>query len=369
MPRAVDRDVYYKLYMAEESYFSAKVRPAFRWKRVPHVEVLATARVYREVLRPRTGLQMIPVVVGPDDETIQDSSDILDTLEARYPDPPLYPTTPVQRIVAYLWELYCDEFMMLPGLHYRWSFPESEAKARAEFAGVVGRVDRANRFADTIKGFAAMLGLRPETLPAIEAHTVELLDLLSAHFSEHPYLLGSWPSLADCALFGPMFPHLLNDAVPGRLLRERAPLVVHWIQRLLHPDPDVPGAWLADDALAPTMAPLLGLIGRDAVPFVLDAARAAEDWADQHADETGPLPRAVGMHPTRLRGVVFERITTTYTLWMVQRVRDAYTALAPAARAAVDRAVAGTGLEAALAYAPRHRVERKPFTLHFAARR
>ena len=66
MPRAVDRDSYYKLYMAEESYFSAKVRPGFRWKRVPHVEVLATNRVYREVLRPRTGLQMIPVVVGPD---------------------------------------------------------------------------------------------------------------------------------------------------------------------------------------------------------------------------------------------------------------------------------------------------------------
>jgi glutathione S-transferase len=353
MPCAVDRDHYYKLYMAEESYFSAKVRPGFRWKRVPHLEVLATNRVYREVLRPRTGLQMIPVVVGPDDETLQDSSEILDTLEARYPDPPLYPTTPVQRMVAYLWELYCDEFMMLPGLHYRWSFPESEAKARAE----------------SIKGFTAMVGVRPETFAAIEAHTVELLDLLSAHFAEQPFLLGGWPSLADCALFGPMFPHLLNDAVPGRLLRERAPRVVHWIQRLLHPDPDVPGTWLADDALAPTMAPLLSLIGRDAVPFVLDVARAFEDWADQHAGETDALPRAVGMHPTRLRGVAFERITTSYTLWMVQRVRDAYTALAPAARAAVDRALAGTGLEAALAYTPRHRVERRPFKLYFAPRR
>jgi len=368
MAHAVDRDTFYRLYMAEESYFSAKVRPGFRWKRVPHVEVLATQRVYREVIRPRTGLQMIPVVVGPDDETIQDSSEILDVLESRYPDPPLFPRTPVQRIAAYLIELYCDEFMMLPGLHYRWSFPESEAKARAEFAAVTGDVARANRFADAIKSFTSMVGVQPATIPAIESHTRDLLDLLSAHFAEHPYLLGSWPSLADCALFGPMFPHLFNDEVPGRLLRRTAPLVCHWIHRLLHPDPDVPGTWLPDDALPPTLRPLLVLIGRDAVPFVLDVARAFEDWADDHARETGELPRIVGMHRTSLRGVEFERATVSYTLWMVQRVRDAYLQLAPASRAAVDRALAGTGCEAALAYTPRHRVVRRPFKLHLDVR-
>ena len=117
------------------------------------------------------------------------------------------------------------------------------------------------------------------------------------------------------------------------------------------------------------MQPLLALIGRDAVPFVLDAARAFEDWADQHADEAGPVPRIVGMHPTRLRGVVFERVTTSYTLWMVQRVRDAFTALPAPARGAVERALAGTGLEAALAYTPRHRIERRPFLLHLAPAR
>jgi hypothetical protein len=141
------------------------------------------------------------------------------------------------------------------------------------------------------------------------------------------------------------------------------------MQRLLHPDPDVPGAWLPGDALAPTMRPLLGLIGRDAIPFVLDVARAFEAWADGHTAEAGPLPRIVGMHPTRLRGIAFERVTTSYTLWMVQRVRDAFTALSPPARTAVERALAGTGLEPALAYAPRHRVERRPFELYLAAAR
>ena len=35
---------------------------------------------------------------------------------ARFPDPPLYPATPVQRLAGLLFELYTDEFLMLPGL-------------------------------------------------------------------------------------------------------------------------------------------------------------------------------------------------------------------------------------------------------------
>src|SRR6185436_17897719 len=144
-----DRD--YRFYASEVSYFSAKVRPALRYKGVPYAEILATPHAYRTVIRPRIGFNMIPVVVTPGDETLQDSSDILDALEARFPEPRLYPTTPVQRIASYLVELYADEFLILPGLHYRWSFPESEAKARADFAATNGDVRQANRFADAVK--------------------------------------------------------------------------------------------------------------------------------------------------------------------------------------------------------------------------
>lgn len=359
------RDAFFRLYVSELSYFSGKVRPAFPYKRAPVLEILATDAAYRQVIRPRTGLAMIPIVVTPEDETWQDTSDILDALEARFPDPPLYPATPVQRLVAYLIELYADEFLILPGLHYRWSFPESEAKARADFAATSGDVARANRFADAVKTFFAMIGVRPETIPAIEAHTEELLDLLEAHFAARPYLLGGRPSLADCALMGPLYAHLYLDAVPGRLLRARAPRVCHWIERMNHLDPDAAGEWLPGDALAPTLRPLLERIGRDAVPLILDTVRAFETWASENtpADE---LPRIIGTHPTTLRGVGFERVTTPYTLWMVQRLLDEYRRLAPAGRAAVDHALAGSGCEPLLAYVPRHRVERRPFKLFLA---
>ena len=356
---------FFRLYAAEVSYFSAKVRPAFRYTRVPYVELLPTREAFRKVIRPRTGLGMIPVVITPEDETWQDSSDSLDALEARFPTPPLYPTTPVQRLVAYLIELYADEFMMLPGLHYRWSFPESETKARGDFAAFNGSSEQMDRFADAVKMFTALIGVRPETIPAIEAHTEELLDLLETHLAAEPYLLGGRPSLADCGLIGPLYPHLYLDAVPGRLLRARAIRVCHWLERLNHPDPDAAGEWLPGDTLAPTLRPLLERIGRDAVPMILNTAHAFERWVDESAP-AGELPRAVGQHPTALRGVEFERLTTPYTLWMVQRVLGEYQRLPAAGREAVDQALAGTGCEALLAYTPRHRVERRPFILHLA---
>jgi hypothetical protein len=173
-------------------------------------------------------------------------------------------------------------------------------------------------------------------------------------------------SLADCALMGPFYAHLYLDRVPGLLLRERAPLVCHWIERMNHPDPTAPGDFLAGDALAPTLRPLLELVGRDAVPLLLDTLRDFERWADARPADLATPPRAVGFHATSLRGAAFQRYTSPYTLWMAQRVLDACAALDAAGRARVDATLAGTGCEALLAYAPRHRLGKRAFELVFA---
>jgi len=353
----------YRFYGTDFSYFSAKPRPALRYKRVPYEEILPTPDAYRDVIRPRTGLSQIPVLLTPDDEVIQDSSVILDELERRFPDPPLYPATPVQRLLGYAVELYTDEFLLLPGVHYRWNFPESAAKALADFVASSGDVAGAGKLAESVQFFTKVVGVLPETIPHIEAHTLALVAALEAHFAVHGYVLGGRPSLADCALTGPFYAHWYLDAVPGRLLRERARRVCHWIERMNHPDSRHAGSWVAGDAIPPTFRAVVELAGRDAVPFVLDVARAFEDWADQHGPTDGFLPRVVGTHRTRLGGVEIERITTPYTLWMVQRVSDAYRQLAAADRAAVDRAFAGTGYGAVFVYQARWRVRRNPCRL------
>jgi hypothetical protein len=250
-------------------------------------------------------------------------------------------------------------------MHYRWSFPDGVRKARGDFAASNGDPDAAAKFADRMGGSIRALGVVPESHAAIEAHTADLLAFLSAHFAAHETILGSRMSLADCALMGPLYAHLYLDLVPGQLLRANAPRVCHWIERMNHPDPTAPGAFLADDALAPTLRPLLELVGRDAIPLLLDTLADFERWADARPAEMVEPPRAVGFHETKLRDAKFQRYTSPYTLWMAQRTLDAYAALAPHDRAKVDTALAGTGCEALLAYRPRHRLGKQRFKLRF----
>jgi len=174
MPQAAP----YIFHGADVSYFSGKVRPAFAQKNLWMREVMPDIL---EIKR-RTGLHFFPVVETPDGEMWQDTSDILDRLETAHPDPPLIPATPVQRIVAYLIELYGDEMGILPAMHYRWSFEESIAKVSIDFSTPIGDEQGGAKFANRMKSTLPMLGIVPETVPAIEAHTHELLDHLSAHF-------------------------------------------------------------------------------------------------------------------------------------------------------------------------------------------
>ncbi|MFQ5699815.1 MAG: glutathione S-transferase family protein [Myxococcota bacterium] len=357
-------DPVFKLYGAERSYFTGKLRPALRAKRLYFEEILLGPETAREI-RERTGVRFIPVLRTPDDELWQDTSDILDRLEARFPEPALFPPTPVQAVVSSLLEVYGDECMILPAMHYRWTKPEWEADARRAFAAGSGNKAQANAFADRMSGALPMLGVTEATVPAIEAHLDELLTHLETLLSQRDFLLGAQMSVGDCALMGPFYGHLYQDLGPGQIVREQAH-VAHWIERMNHPDPTSFAGFEPGDALHPSLRPVLELIGRDAVPMLLDGARAFESWADSHAAATQEPPRTVGMHATRLRAVDFERMSSSYTLYMVQRPIDTYRALDEDARKLVDRALAGTGCEALLAYEPRHRLVKRHYQLAFA---
>jgi glutathione S-transferase len=338
----------YVYHAADVSYFSGKVRPALPQKNLWYREVVPNMK---EIIR-KTGVAFIPVLMTPEGEAWQDTSTILDRLEAAHPEPPLFPTTPVQRIVAYLIELYGDEIGILPAMHYRWSFDESAQKARVDFALGSGNLAAANAFADRMAQAKNMLGVCDASAPAIEAHLRELLDALSAHFEQHRFLLGDSMSLADCALMGPFYGHLFRDAVPGRLMLQTAFRVCCWIERMNRPPFDQQG-WLADDAIAETLLPVVRVMA-DGVPMLLDAVRSIDAWADANP-ATAP-PRAIGMNESSYRDGKLSLMCRPYTLWMVQRPLDAYAALTDAQRTQVDAVLAGSGWEALLACRPRHRM-------------
>ncbi len=74
-------------YGGENSYYSGKARPAFRIKRAFTEERLPTPAAYR-VMKERTGQGFLPTVITPEDDVWQDTSEILDRLEARIPSRP-----------------------------------------------------------------------------------------------------------------------------------------------------------------------------------------------------------------------------------------------------------------------------------------
>jgi glutathione S-transferase len=353
----------FRFFGSERSYFSGKARPAFRAKRLYFEEILPDRAVTREIRQRTGGLFFLPTVVTPEDETWQDTSDIIDALEARCPEPALLPATPVQRVVSYLIELYADEFMILPAMHYRWGTPQGESDARDSFAAASGDPAGSNKFADTMSGALPMLGVSELTRDAIVAHLDELLPHMESVFTDQGFLLGEQMSLADCAMLGPFYGHLYLDLVPGPMLRHRCPRIGNWVERMNHPNVPAFTGFRTGDGLHGSLRGVLELIGRDAGPVILDTVRDFERWADEQPAGEHEPPRGVGGHQTHLRGVAFSRYTSSYSLWMLQRPLDAYAALTPAERAAVDAALAGTGCEEILAYRPRHRLRKRHFRL------
>jgi hypothetical protein len=92
-----------------------------RYKRIPHQSILATREVFAEHILPRVGWPVIPVLLGPNATTLQDTSDMVDALELAYPQVPTLPADAAGRFLVYLMELLFDEWVKVPALHYRWN--------------------------------------------------------------------------------------------------------------------------------------------------------------------------------------------------------------------------------------------------------
>jgi len=335
----------YVLYGGEISYYSGKVRAYLRFKGIPFEERTATRAVYKEIILPRVGWPVIPVVITPDDETLQDSTDIIDALETRFPEPSVYPAGPCQRLVALLLEVYGDEWLKIPAMHYRWnhntrwiirefgrlSMPEASAEEQDEIG---------ERTCRPFRGALPALGVSAATIPAIEESYEGLLGELDAHFAAHPFLLGGRPSIGDFGLIGPLYAHQYRDPASGALMERLAPNVADWVRRMMDP----PGAardgeFLPGDAIPETLLPVLARMVAEQFPVLAATRGALEAWNAAHPDDD--IPRGIGMHPfTLARGRALEgtgeRAIFPFDLWMFQRAQDHYAGLSGAERAAAD---------------------------------
>ena len=317
----------HKLYGGPLSLYSGKARAYLDWKAVDYEEILSSTEVYKDIIIPRVGRPVIPVMVTDANETLQDTTLIIDHFEEEQDGPSVYPETPKQHLVALLMEVYGDEWLVIPAMHYRWNYNEewvygefgavAEPDASREEQLIIGR-ERGQSF----KGFCPVLGINDDTIPAIEASYEMLLADLNAHFSAFDYLLGSRPSIGDYGLIGPLYAHLYRDPASGEIMKRLAPKVAEWVERVVHVANPLSGVFLPDDEIPETLIPVLERMMREQMPFLQETADMLQKWVD--ADSGEELPRAVGMAPFEIEGTPGQRIAAPFSLWMLQRPLDYY---------------------------------------------
>jgi len=125
------------------SYFSGKTRALLQYKNVPFIDHEVDALTLMWRIPKKTGATVMPVVVTPEGEWLQDTKDIAEVIEQRFPQGTTLPETPRQRIAALLIEAWADEWWIPPAMHYRWVYPENYAlfehdASRAKFISTKG---------------------------------------------------------------------------------------------------------------------------------------------------------------------------------------------------------------------------------------
>jgi len=265
-------------------------------------------------------------------------------------------------------------------MHYRWSYRSyNEGFLRHEFGlsyRAAGQSEQAineqlDGFMGYLNAYLPKLGITPDSVPAVEAAYGDLLAALDAHFRVQPYLLGGMPTVADFGFIANFFAHLGRDPFPADLMKRTAPSVFRWTERMMATDPDTPEFPHSQfrlseaDELPPTLGPVLRLMAQDYLPEVrmgvsfIDAWLAAGGQAAPGTPVGGkPKVRTLGQGRFELRGTEVQTLVWPYNLYLLQRITDAFDALAEPEQRRVSAYFAAHGLDGLLTLKAQRRVAR-----------
>ncbi|MGB0495487.1 MAG: glutathione S-transferase [Kangiellaceae bacterium] len=339
----------YTLYGADFSMYSGKARAYLRYKLFDFEDVAATVGVYKKIIIPKTGVKYVPVVKTPTGDYLQDTTNIIDHLEELPSSRKVYPTTPKQRLVSLLLELFGDEWLVMPAMHYRWNFDSvNQPFIYKEFGGIVtpkmpGFIKHfvGKRLGARFKGAVPKIGITEKSIPALEAwFETELLPALNEHLCHYDFLLGSKPCIADFGFIASFWAHLGRDPFPKKLIEEQAPFVFTWIERMKDASM-IEGELLKNDQIPETIYPILKSIFEIQWPILEDTSNRLTDW---YAKETNgiamghsvEIPRTLGQHNFKIGDCEEKRSVLPYSQWRMQRPLNYYLSLTSEEKQQVD---------------------------------
>ena len=315
----------------EASFYSAIVRPMLRYKNIPFTET-AYAKNIIEKFFDKSGSVQIPQIMTLDGQIIQDTTLICDYLEQHYPEKSMTPITPIQKIISKIIQEFANDFMIMPAMHYRWNFKFTNWRVcYYDFAKLAVpdylfflRPFIAMKITPKIEmAYRKMGGLDEDFIPEIEKWYLDFLNKLNIHLAQHRYLLGDRPSIADCALMGPLYAHLGRDAYPKKLMLKLAPNVYEWVKRMNFPD-NTDTDYLSNDELPKTLIPILDLIFKHQGEKTIGIIKKTDEYMKKMSDKNELLSRFSGKAKFQLGKYLGTRATEVHIAWLRQKMLEDY---------------------------------------------
>jgi glutathione S-transferase len=260
----------FRLFGSEMSPYSVKVRAFLRYKRLEHQWVPRNPTHQAEFER-HARLPLIPLLVTPEDDGLQDSTPIMAWLDERFPHPVTQPEDPRLAFLSALFEEYGDEWGNKLMFHHRW-YGEVDQRATAlvlaRGMNPDGSADEVAALAEAVRermsGRRHFTGSSDEAAPLLTAWFERLIARSEALLVTRPYLLGGRPCWGDFGLAAQLYECGL-DPTCGGLLRARAPATLAWCYRML--DPVDLGDHLPWDEAVALLEPLLEDVGGCFLPW------------------------------------------------------------------------------------------------------
>jgi len=308
---------HYRIFGSELSPYSVKVRAYFRYKQIPH-EWLVRTRDNMAEFQKHAKLPLIPLVIPPEGQAMQDSTPIIEKLEGPYPEPSIHPQDPTLTFLSALIEEYGDEWGNKQMFHYRWTYEADQESAARRIAedNAPGASEQelegvARMIRERMVPRLSFVGSSKKTRDQIESSYRRVLARLEAQLARRPYLFGARPAFADFGL-APQLYECGTDPTPAAILEAEAPRVKAWAERML--DPKNEGEFETWDALEPTLLPLL----REEV------AGLFLPWSDANARA---LERGETEFSVELEGRSFSQNTQKYHAKSLAALRARYAAI------------------------------------------
>jgi glutathione S-transferase len=320
----------YAVYGALGSPYSLKMRAVMRYRRLPHTW---HAIGLDAEIRAKVKVPVIPVIrFGPDDWR-NDSTPMIEALEALHPQRRLIPDDPADAFLARLIEDMADEWGTKLMFHYRWAPVEDQAPNAFTLAqqALLGQpratVERAAaNMRERQVGRMPLVGCTPRNAAAIEASARRILTLIDAHVPEGLWLFGARPSLADFGWYGQLS-QLARDPTPRALMRRDFPAAFTWVETLDDASGLEPGAWRdPHEPRSAALAGLCALVSELYLPFLAANAKALAEGVPE-------LSLELLSHP-------YAQAPFGYQAKCLAVLRTAFAALEPEPRRRVEAALA-----------------------------